>query len=155
MNLRRKKNKNNTVEEIDITSLLDILVILLVFLLQNFTDSELSVDIAEELSLPFAMQRGTAQRGIVLQVNSKNIIFYNKNLLGFLNSPKTIERLSRHLQASRQEMDKKLDPAAQKAPKLINLIFDKALEYQEIDKVLEIAAESGFGRYKLIVQGDE
>ena len=43
MIVRKKRLASTEVEDVDITSLLDILVILLVFLLTSFNDSELSV----------------------------------------------------------------------------------------------------------------
>lgn len=155
MRLRRKRKSNNEVEEFDITSLLDILVILLVFLLKNFTDSELTLDIAKELALPYAFQRGVAQEGVIVQVNSKNIIYFNKKLLGSINSDKTLNDLAALLVAKAKELDKKLDEEKRDKPKLVNLVFDQSLQYESIDKILGLSAQSGFGKYKLIVQGDE
>ncbi|MGH1469517.1 MAG: hypothetical protein ACRBBP_11715, partial [Bdellovibrionales bacterium] len=70
MNFKRKKKRNYEVEDIDITSLLDILVILLVFLLKSFNDSDLTLDLVNELALPYSMSRGAANNGVILQAVS-------------------------------------------------------------------------------------
>ncbi len=155
MNFRRKRKSNTKVEDIDITSLLDILVILLVFLLKNFTDSDLTVDMAKELALPYATQRGVAQQGVVVQVSSSSLVYYNNQLIGPLSSDSNIDQLKSLLNNHKAELDLKLDAAKKSEPKLINLVFDQSLTYETVNQILTIAADSGFGMYKLIVQGDE
>lgn len=155
MKLRKKRKADTSVEEFDITSLLDILVILLVFLLKSFTDSELTVDLANELALPYALQRGVTKEGVIVQVNQKKIIYYNKKPIGSAESEATLGNLGRMLKKKYSEINS-LDEKNKKIEnKLINLVFDQSLEYRYINQILDVSANSGFGKYKLIVQGDE
>ncbi len=153
----RKKRKSSQVEEIDITSLLDILVILLVFLLRSFNDSELSVDIANELALPYSVSRAGAQHGIILQVNQQKNIFINTDIVGNLNDGETLNTLKSELLKRYKIKKDQVDSNKQKKEEsfLINLIFDRGLTYETINDVMTTAAESGFGKYKLIIQGQE
>ena len=151
MRLRRKSRKNTEVEEIDITSLLDILVILLVFLLKSFNDSDLSVDLANELALPYSIMRGNAADGVTLQVNKKKNVFLNGKAIGNLDSARTTEQLEMSL----TNEGKKLEVKKLKTPFLINLVFDKGLKYDSISRIMELSAENGFGKYKLIIQGED
>ena len=151
MKLRRKSKKSTEVEEIDITSLLDILVILLVFLLKSFNDSDLTVDLANELALPYSIMRGNAADGVTLQVNKRRNVFLNGKAIGNLDSTRTTQQLGANL----IDAGKKLENKKMKTPYLINLVFDKGLKYDSISKVMELSAENGFGKYKLIIQGED
>lgn len=51
--IKRKRRES----ELDITSLLDILVILLVFLLKSYNSSELKVNVVDNLNLPSSESR--------------------------------------------------------------------------------------------------
>lgn len=149
--MKRRKKRNTEAEEIDITSLLDILVILLVFLLKSYNSSDLTVDLVEELSLPYSYSQGITNLGVVLQVNEHKNVFINNDLVGNLESPNRkqlgiIERL-------KTEFKKNSDVRSIDKPQLINLVFDKTLRYQYIDQVMQMANETGFSSYKLIVQG--
>ena len=85
----KRYRRNTDVEDIDITSLLDILVILLVFLLKSFNDSELSVELANELSLPYSLSRVAGHDGTILQVNARKQVFLNSSVIGDIASEKT------------------------------------------------------------------
>ena len=96
------KIKNNSrsrlkFDELDITSLLDILVILIVFLLKSFNDSDLSIDLVNELSLPYSMSRVGAEDGLIVQVNKKYNVFINNDLLGNLKDDGTLSQLKEKL----------------------------------------------------------
>ena len=102
MKLRKKRKQNNDAEELDITALLDILVILLVFLLKSFNDSDLTVDLVNELSLPYSMSRTAGHHGVILQVNKKGNVFISlsdarKNKLKLKFNPKKPKFIGRRV----------------------------------------------------------
>lgn len=149
--MKRRKRKNTDAEEIDITSLLDILVILLVFLLKSYNSSDLTIDLVDELSLPYSFSQGMTNLGVVMQVNEKRNVFINNDFVGNLENgavakAKITERLN-------TEFKKNKKPNSDLKFQIINLVFDKTLKYQYIDEALQLANETGFSSYKLIVQG--
>lgn len=151
-----KKRKNIEIEEMDITSLLDILVILLIFLLTSFNDSDLTLDMAKELVLPYSMSRARTTNGAVLQVNAKRNVFVNKDLIGSLESENTLMKIKNVLSKEYAErMGKLKNETAAKKDQIINFVFDKKLTFSEIDKIMTATSEVGFSKYKLIIQGDE
>jgi biopolymer transport protein ExbD len=152
MRLRRKRKSKVDVEEIDITSLLDILVILLVFLLKSFNDSGLTIDLVNELALPYSMTRGVAHNGVVLQMNKNKELYLNSKLIGLLDAENTKSKLEQKLTILYQE---KLSTSKEQKSQIINFIFDKGLQYVDIHKVLDLSSNAGFSKYKLIVQGTE
>jgi biopolymer transport protein ExbD len=156
---RRHKRKAIETEDVDITSLLDILVILLVFLLQTFSSSELTVNLADELSLPYSWARNYGRNGVIVQVNSVRKVWVNEKELGELNKEgETDDLLYSELELLAKEERAKLNlkkKVSDDVPLFINLVFDKALKYEDIQKVMQTAAMAGFGKYKFIIQGTE
>lgn len=157
MNFRKNRVKAATeVEEFDITSLLDILVILLVFLLKSFNDSELTLDLVNELALPYSESRIQAENGIIVQVNKRKEIYLNEKKLGTIYGS-GLNQLERSLKKEFKNSNAKLKAKGLKTTdnKLVNLVFDQGLSYLNIHKVLDVASDSGYGQYKLIVQAPE
>lgn len=155
--MKFRKNKILEVEELDITSLLDILVILLVFLLQSFNSSDLTINLAEQLALPYSNSSTYGRHGPILQINSKQEVWLDDTNIGRLQDlvlPNN--KLVNLLKIKADELKKGL-PAESTGEEVffINLLFDKDLNYTIIDQVLKKCAESGFGKYKFIVQSDK
>lgn len=151
-----RKRPQVEVEELDITSLLDVLVILLVFLLQNMANSELTLDLVRELSLPFSESRGISEQGVVLQVNAAREVYLNNEVIGVVEvgeeySQDIINKLEE--ETKRQEKLMKQKEAGQGL--LVNLVLDKSLSYEVIDKLLKSVAQAGYTQFKFIVQGVE
>jgi biopolymer transport protein ExbD len=157
MNFRRKRKKNFDVDDIDITSLLDILVILLVFLLKSFNDSDLTVDLVNELALPYSMSRVAANSGVIVQVNKKRNVFVNTDVIGNMSNPNTLPQVKLKLEEEHRKRVKMMrgDKPDPEKIKLVNFVFDKGLKYSDINQVIEIASDAGYGKYKLIIQGEE
>jgi biopolymer transport protein ExbD len=151
-----RKRQTLEIEELDITSLLDVLVILLVFLLQNMANSELSLDLVNDLSLPFSESRGTSESGVIVQVNSAKEIFLHNEVIASLEDEgeyqnKLIDALNKETKRlSGSTIDKKVENG-----QIINLLLDETLDYKTIDKLLKSVAKAGYTQFKFIVQGVE
>jgi len=147
-----KKRKQMETEEIDITSLLDILVILLVFLLQNMTNAELNPEIIANLTLPYSKSMGLARQGVVAQVNKNKQIFIDNMQIGTsLEDPNMKSVLVERLKSL------KTDPKNVKYGNAdyLNILVDRSLEYDYVQKLMSAAVEAGFAKFKLVVQGTE
>ena len=81
--LRRRKKIPT---ELDITSLLDILTILLVFLLRSYNATDLKLDVAQGVTLPSAESQNLGSYAIVLQVNKNRELFFNNQLVTKLDA---------------------------------------------------------------------
>ncbi len=151
--LRRRKKIPT---ELDITSLLDILTILLVFLLRSYNATDLKLDVAQGVTLPSAESQNLGSYAIVLQVNKNRELFFNNQLVTKLdasgNGAQTIEKLLAE-EAEHQRKEISRQPASQTTALKINLVFDKDLPYEVVGNVLHYAASSGHSKFKFIVQG--
>ncbi|MBI2520073.1 MAG: biopolymer transporter ExbD [Bdellovibrio sp.] len=156
--LRRRKKEPT---ELDITSLLDILTILLVFLLRSYNATDLKLDVAQGVTLPTAQSQDLGSYALVLQVNKKRELFFNNKLVTQLDvTGKGGSDLEKLLTVEAEHQRKEMaarhpasQPDSKPVPLKINLLFDKDLPYEVVGNVLHLAASSGHSKFKFIVQG--
>lgn len=145
-NQRRKKEDM----ELDITSLLDVLVILLVFLLKSYNASDLKVNLVKDLTIPNSDARLLGNHAIIVQVDKNKKIYVNKKEIGLAVGSGENIALSKKLKEFRENAR---TPAEKKA-KAINLIFDKSVPYKVMKTVMHTSAVAGYTEFKFIVQGN-
>lgn len=63
---RLQARKNKGAPDIDITSLLDVLVILLVFLLKSYNASDLTLDLVDNVKLPSSNTRLLGNNAVIV-----------------------------------------------------------------------------------------
>lgn len=164
----KKMNKKEPLD-VDITSLLDILVILLVFLLQSYSASDLRVDLVENLSLPGSVSQDLGEMAIIVQINREQKIWVNNEMIGKLTSSgEVIPNLSQALETAKKaqekefedykarnpssELDKEALTKKENALKRLNLILDEEIPYNVMRRVMHTAATAGFPEFKFIVR---
>lgn len=136
--------------ELDITSLLDILVILLVFLLKSYNASNLKLDLVKSLAIPDSKARKLGAHAIVVQVDKNKDIWIDKKNIGKAFGIDKVDSLYDFLQSRR---DIAGVPGVKKA-KTINLVLDKTLPYATMQKIMHTSALAGYTDFKFIVQGN-
>lgn len=151
--------------EIDITSLLDILVILLVFLLKSYNSSGITVDIPKEIKLPSSQTQDLNNAGVMIQVSKTKIWVDSETILDLDQKPKRpYDQGNRRIVALYDVLVKKKDeinnlhkqvPEAKKFSGIANLIIDKTIKYSFVKKVMYTCASAGFQKYKFVVLGEE
>ena len=157
---KRSRRAVREVADLDITSLLDILVIMLVFLLKSYNSSGLVINIPKSVSIPHSVSTSINNPGVVVQVSPTMIWVDDKVILdsaydGFRKRrivPLYNELINRKMTI--QQVEKASDQA-KKFSGIINLVIDKSLKYSYIKKILYTSAEAGFMRYKFVVMGEE
>lgn len=167
MKKRFRKRERKEALDIDITSLLDILVILLVFLLKSYNPADLKLDLAENIELPDSKSLSFGSNAVMVQVNVDREIFVNQTKIGLINagSGEKIDILYNELEKIKKENDEKLMTSQKKAlteeqvkqmkekNQNINIVLDQALPYGVLRKVMHTAAVAGYPKFKFIVQG--
>lgn len=154
MAFRKKRKRKLDVEDVDITSLLDILVILLVFLLNSYNSSELTIEIIENIALPYSLESRLGKAGPIIQVNNDRFVWVAGQKLGILESEGTKDSslISALKNIQNQRINDGYKPKKDE-PENINLIFDKKLDYSDIQIVMRSCTEAGFGEFNFIVTG--
>ncbi|HUP58296.1 MAG TPA: biopolymer transporter ExbD [Bdellovibrionota bacterium] len=163
---KRRQLKDEMV--LQITSMADILVILLVFLLKSFSTGISNITPAADLMLPeVALSKDEVTEGVKLEISPGAILVDGKpaaQLSGFnfevtdTESNGTSRSLNTMLISERDriQMETKVEAGqpAPEAPKIL-VMADQKTPYRTIKSVMNSAANAGFGDFKLIVVEDK
>ena len=158
---KRKLKKKNL--EIDITSLLDILVILLVFLLRAYNPDESVLQIVENLTVPFSDSRKIREDSITVQLDKDRQIWVEDKKIGVVRDDRNprIDKLYTLLVSERKKREKDGEGRelasggeAEKKMKRINIVLDEELPYLFLKKIMRTADSAGFDKFKFVVVGD-
>ncbi len=145
--MKRKIRKAKGAMDIDITSLMDILVILLVFLLKSYNPSDLFVDITKDINLPPSHSIDLGEHSVIIKIDREKRIFVDRTEI--VESVNLVELLK----SKKGELDKYKDLYKKaKDTYIINLVMDEGTEYKELKKVMDLATEAGFNQFKFIVK---
>ena len=141
--LRRKKKKEL---DLEINSLLDVLVILLVFLLKSYDSSQFDLITMKDIKIPESLSQTLGEETITIQLSKRGEIWVNKNLLSKKPLKRQLDGSSGHigpLAIALKNYEK---------GKKVNLVFDKSVPYKWIQAVMNTASSLNLEQFKFIVQ---
>jgi biopolymer transport protein ExbD len=101
MKKRFARKRSNEQIDVDITSLLDILTILLVFLLMSYNASDLTLDLTKNLEMADSNAQELTKFAPVLQVNKNAVVFLNNKEIGRLPASGSMPELTSALKRQR------------------------------------------------------
>ena len=170
---KRGKRRKKEVVDLDITSLLDILVIMLVFLLKSYNSSGVTFNYPEGIKLPTSKSESLSTFGVVIQMSNDKIwlddkeiadlkkargnAYYRRTVFDNSSQGRLIIPLYNEL-VNKKRMVKRIEKSANNAKKfsgVANLIIDKKIPYVELRKILYTVAQAGYKQYKFVVLGEE
>jgi biopolymer transport protein ExbD len=163
--LRGMKKKKGTMD-IDITSLLDILVIMLVFLLQSYNASGVILNVPKGVELPTSESITQSTSGVIIQVSATTVFVDDVQVYEW-DDPRARQNRDqngRRIIPLYNELVKKKEAianlertAAQAIPfsGIVNLLIDKTIRYNDVRAIMHTAALAGFQQYKFVVLGEE
>ena len=162
----KKRRRGSRVFDIDITSLLDILVILLVFLLKSYNSSGVAVDVPKDITLPDSDSLDLNSAGVMIQVSKDKIWVDSKTILDSKNAPKKLyDHGKRRIIPLYDELAKKVEEiqtlhkqepeVAKKFSGVANLIIDKTTKYSYVKQIMYTCAAAGFKKFKFVVLAKE
>ncbi len=151
------RHKEREAVDVDITSLLDILTILLVFLLKSYNASDLKLDLQKGLDMADSDARAMTRYAPVVQVNKEAKVFLNNKEIGRLPASGQMPVLTEALKKAKAgiEADNKKKPANQQTNiEMVNLVFDKEMDYEIVQRVMHDSALAGYSQFKFVVKGN-
>ena len=86
----RKRRSGSKVIDLDITSLLDILVILLIFLLKSYNSSGVTLEVPKGITLPQSESAQLNNPGVMIQVSQDTIWVDSKTILNSESLPSRV-----------------------------------------------------------------
>jgi biopolymer transport protein ExbD len=158
----RNRKKKIQVFDIDITSLLDILTILLVFLLQSYNSSGVIINVPDGIELPRSASESLNNFGVNIQVSKSQIWVDDVEVVNtesidkvqvFDEGGRRIVPLYNQLVKIKEtiKQSEKLSPEAKKFSGIANLVVDKSLKYNYLKRVMYTCAAAGFKEFKFVV----
>lgn len=159
----RGKRGKRKVLDLDITSLLDILVIMLVFLLKSYNSSGVIINVPDDIELPISESESLNTTGINIKVTPKTIHVDDKMVYQESDSPKKLHQMEIiyplynelvHKKETIKQIEK-MSSEAKKFSGLINLIIDKSIRYNIMQKLMYTSATAGFKTFKFVVMGQD
>ncbi len=157
----KKHRRSKEAMDLDITSLLDILVILLVFLLNSYSASEFKFEPVSNIELAPSDSQKMGLLVPTIQVNKfKDIYLENKKVGSLKRGVASVNSLEEKLTEIKKENEENLTKITNKAMladrkkklEMVNIVMDKSLAYEDLDRIMTIAGNSGHTKFKFIVQ---
>jgi biopolymer transport protein ExbD len=163
---KRVRRKKIQVLDLDITSLLDILVILLVFLLKSYNSSGVVFNVPKGITLPRSNSQTINNAGVIVQVSTTAIYVDDKIILDIQSTKgrKVFNKKSNIIIPLFEELTQKKKTFKQVAKSshnanefsgIVNLIVDKSIKYNFLKKLLNTCASAGYQKYKFVVLGED
>ncbi len=161
-----RRHKKSTTFDIDITSLLDILTILLVFLLQSYNSSGVVINVPKGIVLPQSNSESLNNFGVNIQISQSQIWVDDKEVLNteeadgskiYDDGGRRVIPLYDQLVRVKEliKQSEKLSPQAKKFSGIANLIVDKSLKYSYVKKIMYTCAAAGFKEFKFVVMANQ
>ncbi|MFP2898856.1 ExbD/TolR family protein [Corallococcus sp. 4LFB] len=162
--LTRKKRKEreaaSEVKELNITAMMDMMTIILVFLLKSFASSSAAITASEDVRPPVSSTRATPKDTVAITITPKNILVGDREVVrlkdGRIPEAQLQGRLVLGLDAQLKKEVSKLKFIAERNPAApfsheLSVIADKMVPYDLLLTVLYTAGENELQNYRFIV----
>jgi biopolymer transport protein ExbD len=155
---RQGRKRGNATVKLNITSMIDMFTLMVVFLLQNYSAQGQLVTPAEGLTLPKSSIEKTAEEALSVKVSKNSIMVENKVVVspsefaalehqkGFM-----IESLYAVLSKYSEEAQKSADRFKTEFSGKISIQGDDAIPYNVLTRVMYTCGQSGYPNMNLVV----
>ncbi|MEK7704624.1 MAG: biopolymer transporter ExbD [Myxococcota bacterium] len=166
---RKARERAGEIKELNITAMMDMMTIILVFLLKSYTASSINVQMGEELTLPQSTTQLQPKENIMITLSVSELSVNDKKVLPVVNGVIAPEYRADEdannplllplLDQLEQEVEKakyiaKYNPAAPFTGQ-VNIVADRRIPYRTILAVLYTAGQAELGQYKLMAMKNE
>jgi biopolymer transport protein ExbD len=162
--LARKKRKEREaageIKELNITAMMDMMTIILVFLLKSYSSSSVAMTASEEVRPPLSTTRATPKDTVAVTITPKHIMVGDKAVLELKNGQVPQQALQGRLvvpldTALKKEVDK-LKYIADRNPNApftheLSVIGDRKIPYDLLLTVLYTAGQNELENYRFVV----
>jgi biopolymer transport protein ExbD len=156
---RKARERAGEIKELNITAMMDMMTIILVFLLKSYTASSTNVNMTSDLTLPNSSTQQQPQDNINVTISWKEVAINDKSIVpvvnGMISGMDTGSMLISPVydilakEVEKQKYIAKYNPKAPFAGR-VNIISDKRVPYQTLLQVLYTAGQAELGSYKLM-----
>lgn len=157
---RRDREAEGEIRELNITAMMDLMTIILVFLIKSFSASSITVTASEDVRPPASSARATPKDTIAITVTQKSVMVGDKrrvDLVGGVAKPEDLQgSLVLPLDAALKKEVEKLKKIAERNPGApfsgeVSIIGDKRISYDLLSKVLYTAGQNELDKFRFII----
>ena len=157
---RRDREAEGEIKELNITAMMDLMTIILVFLIKSFSASSITVTASEDVRPPMSTARATPKDTIAITVTPKSIMVGDKKRVTLVNAaviPGELQgKLILPLDAALKKEVEKLKYIAQRNPtspfnQEVSIIGDKRVSYTLLSAVLYTAGQNELQNFRFII----
>jgi biopolymer transport protein ExbD len=166
---RKARAAEGEVSELNITAMMDMMTIILVFLLKSYQTSTVNVTMTADLTVPVSTTQLAPQDNIGLTISMKEVLVGERRVVEIQNGiiPAAVKEGGRVdsfyvaavYDALKKEVDKqKYIAQFNKAAPFtgrVNIVADKRIPYRTLMEVLYTAGQAELGEYKFMVMKNE
>lgn len=157
---RIEREAEGEIKELNITAMMDMMTIILVFLIKSYTASSVTVTASEDVRPPLSTTRSTPKDTIAITVTPKSILVGDKKRVSLVNmavQPGDLEgKRILPLDAALKKEVEKLKYIAERNPNApfnheVSIIGDKRIPYDLLSSVLYTAGQNELENFRFIV----
>ena len=157
---RRDREAEGEIKELNITAMMDLMTIILVFLIKSFSASSITVTASEDVRPPMSTARATPKDTIAITVTPKSIMVGDKKRVDLTNAavkPGDLQgKLILPLDAALKKEVEKLKYIAERNPsspfnREVSIIGDKRVSYDLLSSVLYTAGQNELENFRFII----
>jgi len=157
---RRERDAQFEIKELNITAMMDMMTIILVFLLKSYSTSSVAMTASEDIKPPVSSTHATPKDTIAVTVTPKSILVGEKKVVDLMNGQVPPAALSGRLVAPldaalKKEVDKlkAIEERNSGAPFTheLSVIGDRKIPYDLLLDVLYTAGQNELENYRFVV----
>ena len=157
---RRDREAEGEIKELNITAMMDLMTIILVFLIKSFSASSITVTASEDVRPPMSTARATPKDTIAITVTPKSIMVGDKKRVDLTNAAVKGSdlqgKLILPLDAALKKEVEKLKYIAERNPtspfnREVSIIGDKRVSYDLLSSVLYTAGQNELENFRFII----
>ena len=157
---RRDREAEGEIKELNITAMMDLMTIILVFLIKSFSASSITVTASEDVRPPMSTARATPKDTIAITVTPKSIMVGDKKKVTLVDSAVAGAdlqgKLILPLDAALKKEVEKLKYIAERNPtspfnREVSIIGDKRVSYDLLSSVLYTAGQNELENFRFII----
>jgi biopolymer transport protein ExbD len=157
-NLRKTRgNKNLRAVKPQMTSLIDLMTVIIIFLLQSFSTEGQIITVSKELALPRSTAKKTPELNVNIVVTNRYIMAENDKLVSvddvLNNDDLVVPRLDEWLK-QRRELTEQIAKYSTKTTFKGNVTIqaDKRIHFRLLKKIMYTCGQQGFNNFALAVE---
>jgi biopolymer transport protein ExbD len=152
-----RSNKNLKAFKPQMTSLIDLMTVIIIFLLQSFSTEGQIVTVSSDLSLPKSSAKKTPELNVNILVTTKYIMAENEKLISIeevLNNDDLVVQPLYDWLGQRRELTEKI---AQYTTKMtfkgnVTIQGDRRIHFRLLKKIMYTCGQQGFNNFALAVE---